>query len=389
MKVAYILHSTLPTGGATKAFKTLLQGLMERGIEPFVVMPDKDGIYQELSSQGIDCYATTFRSNTYPYCRNWKELLMFIPRLIARIYVIRRARKRICREICRRNIELIHTNVGVVDLGFYASGKLGIPHIYHIREYADLDFGMHYFPTKQCFRKQLESSYSICITRGIQHHHGLDNSPRSRVIYDGIRPSLSCTPTHKIGDYLLYAGRLEYTKGLDILLEAYAQCQDSGHDLLPLQIAGGNPQADFMKRIHHFIFDHHLETKVSFLGERADIEQLMANARALIVPSRHEGFGLCMPEAMFNRCLVIAHDTAGTKEQLDNGAQLSGHEIALRFRTIDQLAKLLLDVSSAVPDTYEEMTKRSFLVVNQLYTTEATSNQTLQFYNEILGNHAC
>ena len=389
MKVAYILNSTLATGGATKAFRTLLQGLMERGIEPFVVMPDKDGLYQELSSKGIDCYATIFRSNTYPYCRNWKELLMFIPRLIARIYVIRQARNRVCREISRRNIDLIHTNVGVVDLGFYASSKLGIPHIYHIREYADLDFGMHYFPTKQHFRKQLESSYSICITRGIQRHHGLENSLRSRVIYDGIRPSLPAAPTQNFGNYLLYAGRLEYTKGLDILLEAYAQCQNNGHDLLPLQVAGGNPQADFMNKIHHYIIDHHLEAKVSLLGERSDIEQLMADARALIVPSRHEGFGLCMPEAMFNRCLVIAHDTAGSKEQLDNGVQLTGHEIALRFRTVDQLARHLLDVSSATPDTYEEMTERSFLVVNQLYTTESTSNQVLQFYSEILGNHAC
>ena len=115
----------------------------------------------------------------------------------------------------------------------------------------------------------------------------------------------------------------------------------------------------------------------------------MADARALIVPSRHEGFGLCMPEAMFNRCLVIAHDTAGTKEQLDNGVQLSGHEIDLRFSSVVQLAQHLLDVSSATPDTYKEMTQRSFLVVNQLYNTEATSNKTLQFYNEILGNHAC
>jgi len=96
-----------------------------------------------------------------------------------------------------------------------------------------------------------------------------------------------------------------------------------------------------------------------------------------------------MPEAMFNRCLVIAHDTAGSKEQLDNGVQLTGREIALRFRTVDQLARHLLDVSSSMPDTYEEMTERSFLVVNQLYTTESTSNQVFQFYSEILGNHAC
>lgn len=40
---------------------------------------------------------------------------------------------------------------------------------------------------------------------------------------------------------------------------------------------------------------------------------------ALIVPSPFEAFGLITAEAMFNKCLVIGRDTAGTKEQFDNG----------------------------------------------------------------------
>lgn len=45
----------------------------------------------------------------------------------------------------------------------------------------------------------------------------------------------------------------------------------------------------------------------------------MNRATALIVPSPFEAFGLITAEAMFNKCLVIGKDTAGTKEQFDNG----------------------------------------------------------------------
>lgn len=42
----------------------------------------------------------------------------------------------------------------------------------------------------------------------------------------------------------------------------------------------------------------------------------MNRATALIVPSPFEAFGLITAEAMFNKCLVIGKDTAGTKNNL-------------------------------------------------------------------------
>lgn len=57
----------------------------------------------------------------------------------------------------------------------------------------------------------------------------------------------------------------------------------------------------------------------------------MSKAQALIVASRFEGFGFITTEAMWNDCLVIGKNIAGTKEQFDNGVAETGHEIGLRF----------------------------------------------------------
>ena len=66
----------------------------------------------------------------------------------------------------------------------------------------------------------------------------------------------------------------------------------------------------------------------------------MRQAKAIIIPSHNEGFGRCMPEAMFNGCLCIGHDTGGTKEQMDNGTEATGEDIALRYQTEDQLTDI-------------------------------------------------
>ena len=386
MKIAYILNSSKALGGASKAFKTMLYGLMQQGVEPIVVMPGKGQLYDELSHQGIKCHATTYRANTFPRANSLKDIILFFPRLFARRITDRLARRAVLQWLKSEHVELIHSNSGVVDIGFHVSRALRIPHVYHIREYADLDFGYHYYPSKLSFRRQLDAkqSYSICITKDIQRHHGQNKSSRSRVIYDGIRPAIDSMPQAKPEDYFLFAGRIETTKGLDILLKAYALNQRKGLTLLPLKVAGRVSEPDYYATILQFLKDNGLEEVVTLLGECSDINTLMSQARALVVPSRHEGFGLCMPEAMFNGCLVLAHDTAGTHEQLENGKALMGSDIALRFNSSEQLAELLDQVTNASADEYAPMVRKAFDTVNQLYTTEKHIRQVYDFYNDII-----
>ena len=57
---------------------------------------------------------------------------------------------------------------------------------------------------------------------------------------------------------------------------------------------------------------------LSYLGFRKDVYNLMANATALIVASKCEGFGLITIEAIFNGCFVIGNNSGVTKEILEN-----------------------------------------------------------------------
>ncbi len=385
MNIAYILNSTLPSSGANKSFLAMLKGLMKQGISPVVIIPDKEGIYPDLVSMQIPTYIVPFRMNTFPDARSATDFLLWPLRLLARIVANKRATVKITKFLSDKEIDIIHSNVSLLTIGYQAARKLHTPHIFHIREYVDKDFHMHYIPTHGHLEKllQSDSTYSICITKDIQRHHGLASSPHSRVIYNGIKPRTEHIPSVQKKKYLLFAGRIEPAKSVFELLESYAHYTRLVKEPLPIYLAGAATQSQYLSKLNLFIEEHSISHLVTFLGDRKDIEVLMQEATAIVIPSRFEAFGRCMAEAMFNGCLVIGKNTGGTKEQMENGLDLEGKEIALRYETTERLSQLLAEITSNIND-YRDYTVRAFHTVNQLYSTEENIQQVLDFYKNIL-----
>ena len=386
MTVLYILHQTILMGGGTKSFKVMLKGLMKCGIRPVVAMPDNKGVYSEIKEMNIPVIVTLYRDSTYPWVHSFKDVFLFLPRIVLHRIINYIAVKKIAKSVSGLGVELVHTNVSVCSIGFRVSRKLNVPHIYHIREYADKDFGLYYIPTRNLYLRQLTTtkSYNICITKDIQHYFHQDKKSSSRVIYNGIQNSIATRPRVTKKDYFLYAGRVVAAKGVLEMLEAYSIYKNRASHVYPIYIVGEQPDASYLKKVKDFIREHHLEDLVLLWGQRSDIQHFMQQARAIIIPSHNEGFGRCMPEAMFNGCLAIGRDTGGTHEQLENGVELTGEEIALRFNDNMQLAQHLLDTSNNSTDYYQPMLERAFFTVNYLYSAESNVNNVYQFYKHIL-----
>ena len=225
MTVLYVLISTDPFGGATKSFLTLLQGVLKAGVNAIVVVPDTNGIYDTLREMGVKVIVVSSKGNTWTGARTLKHKILYVPRQLGRIVVNMLAHRKIEKLLCEEKIDIIHSNNTVTDLGRHLAGCRRIPHLYHVREYGDKDFGLRYFPTTSSFHKYLNTAnvYTACITKDIQQHHGLINNPNSRVIYNGIIDCFSEDNLKLDGrDCLLYAGRIEPTKGLLELVHAYA-----------------------------------------------------------------------------------------------------------------------------------------------------------------------
>jgi glycosyltransferase involved in cell wall biosynthesis len=114
---------------------------------------------------------------------------------------------------------------------------------------------------------------------------------------------------------LIFVGRDDRAKGLDILLQAMDQL---GEDVVELEIVGGpldefgqpRPAAHLCER-----------RNIHFAGwvDRSEVFARIAAADALVMPSRWEGFGLAAVEAFRVGTPVIASNRGGLPEVVTHG----------------------------------------------------------------------
>lgn len=388
IKIAYIVNSTDMSGGATKSLIALIQSLTSLGVEPIVVTPDKKGLYQDAKNRGWQTIAVPMRQDVYPYIRSFREVILFLVRLIYWQWLNYKAIKILYRTLVKEDIDIVHTNVSVMAVGTKLAQKLHKPNVVHFREYADKDFGFHYFPSKRRFMRRIMSSdsYVICITRGISHHHQMDDYEKSVTIYNGIIDNKK-NKGYGLGQqtYFLYAGRISPRKGLMNLVKAYCNYAErvASESLMQLFVVGAEQDKSYVASIKTYINAHHQEKNVVFLGMQNDITELMINAKAIVIPSEFEAFGRCMPEAMACGCLCIGHDTGGTQEQFDNGLNLTGNEIGIRYNTVDELANILQKVSITPSSNYDSIRERAFQTVCKLYSYDSSAKSVIDLYKRI------
>lgn len=124
------------------------------------------------------------------------------------------------------------------------------------------------------------------------------------------------------GDHLLFLGRLDLRqKGLDLLLEAYARARAGAQPVAPLVIAGTGPDEAPLRQLAQRLA---IAEWVDFRGHVAGAEKhgLLASARAVLMPSRHETFGIVAAEALAAGARLVAFDAGPLREVTGGHATL-------------------------------------------------------------------
>ncbi len=379
MKILYIINGVSLSEGSTKSFISMLTQIQTYGCEVAVVTPQRKGIYEWLKQNNIQTFALHYYFNTKISGNFYTILKSTIKKCFNYYSAVR------LKEICEKwKPDIVHSNSSVNDIGYLAAKWLRIPHVWHIREYGDRDFGLNILHLDERLREPL--NYSITITKDIAKHKGLIDLPSNRVIYNGIISKSGNLPETIKDNYFLYAGRIEPTKGIEDCINAFIQFKENTKSNVILKVAGTCPKAytTLKSKLTKKLNEHNLSDAVEWLGVRKDIGLLMSHALATIVPSHFEGFGRVMPEAQTQRCLIIGRNTGGTKEQFDNGLEFTGKEIGIRFETVNELAQCFANVLVMSSSDISEITENAFCTVNNLYTIEENGRRVFNFYNEIL-----
>ena len=120
---------------------------------------------------------------------------------------------------------------------------------------------------------------------------------------------------------LLYVGRFDPRKGLDVLLEAMLRVREHVSDV-QLRLVGGSPLRGIAASYGRKVSALDLADCVEFIGEQPheEIPKFMAEADLFVLPSYYDSFGIVLAEAMACGLPVVATRCGGPEELVEEGS---------------------------------------------------------------------
>jgi len=129
---------------------------------------------------------------------------------------------------------------------------------------------------------------------------------------------------------ILFVGRIQPLKGIDVLMKALAQVKQQEPKLLDnvcVSIIGGAPQPDAeieqaeFERLETLRVELGIGDMITFLGAK-DQDKLVhyySAAEMVVMPSHYESFGMVALEAMACGTPIIASDVGGLSFSIEDG----------------------------------------------------------------------
>ena len=212
--------------------------------------------------------------------------------------------------------------------------------------------------------------------------HTQEQGFKATTIYNGICPdriAIKCVKAAADFYKFVCVGRL-YTphKGQDVLVEAAGKLIEKGIKNVHIDFIGDGPsRVELEKLIRNFGLQEH----ITLLGSRRReyVYQHLRDYDLFILPSRSEGFGLSVAEAMCARIPVLTSNLDGPMEVIDNG------RLGMSFKSGDaaDLSRLLcLFIRQGVNNTLLDEA-RQFAMKN--FDIAVSAKKYIDEYRKVIG----
>lgn len=375
IKVLFVTHYR-ELYGANNSLLQLILELRSKGIVPTVLLPDYEiqpgndlGI--ELDKLGIARIEAKIRFDKH---RDWKKTVISYIRTL--LY-----RKNAAKAVQGIDFDLIHSNSSTISVGAYLARKLRKPHVWHLREFGDLDYGMR-TPFGKWYQKIIyrgDNSF-IAISESIKKHYSQwINSQNIKVIYNGIKPSPKRKPEMRERVEICMVGHIRKEKGQMDLIKALNDLVNKRNIRnLHVSLVGGSDK-EYAERIKLFVEGKHLSEFVTMTGRRSDVPEFLTKMDIGVMASKNEAFGRTTVEYMMAGLAVVASDGGANKEIVEEGSTgliyQSGDFVALA----DRIEQLIND-----RELMERLSQNGQNSAEKNFSSKANSDAVFKLYDEIL-----
>lgn len=378
MKVFHLIDSLVP-GGAEMGLVSMASPLAANGVESqFAYLRRRPGLQDQLERDGFEVVCLAGRQGRLGWVRRFASL------------------------VHQERPDIVHTTLYQANqVGRVAGLLTGTPVVSSL---VNIPYGTEQraAPGLSGWKMRAAQVLDVVTSRQVARFHAITETvadvmalrlrlPRSRidVVPRGrdpaalgqrtaarrarVRDELQIPPSSEL---LLAAARQEHQKGLDILLEAMPIVRLQRPEA-HLVVAGrpGNQTPLLQAALARL----GLEGSVRFLGVRQDVPDLLCAADVFVLPSRWEGLGSVLLEAMALRAPIVASDLAPVREVLSDQ-----REAVLVPPSRPQALAAAIVSTLAEQDGAAERAERAYTRFAEHFTIDRVALEMAAFYERAL-----
>lgn len=365
MKIAYIVTTASPIGGAQVHVRDLAAAVAGQGHQPSVITSGRGPFIDDLRRLGIPVMVLRHLSVPIHPLRDLRALREVHAAL----------------EQLRPDLVAAHSSKAGI-LGRLAGRSLRVPVIFTVHGWA---FTPGVPPLHAAVYRQAErlvgplASRIITVSEydrrlglaariaGEEHmvtvHNGMPDVPGTRRADPGRSPVR-----------MVMVARFGAQKDHPTLFRALAQLRAHAWEL---DLIGDGPLAGEMKALATAL---ELGGRVRFLGQRTDVDQLLSEAQISLLATNWEGFPLSILESMRAGLPVVASSVGGISESVrdeETGYLVPRGDVA---RLRDRIERLVTD-----PGLRVRMGAGGRTRYEREFTLEHSVNRTLDVYRDVVG----
>jgi glycosyltransferase involved in cell wall biosynthesis len=368
VRIAYLVTRAEPLGGAQIHVRDLALAVQAHGHSPTVITGGSGLFIDSLKAQGVPTVILRHLSMPIGPVR---DLLAF-------------QEIRAVLGALRPDLLTAHSSKAGI-LGRLAGRSLGIPALFTAHGWA---FTPGIPSIRAAVYRQIErlagplSSRIITVSefdRRLALEAGIVSGDRVVTVHNGIpdiAPGLRGDPALTPARLVMVA-RFEAQKDHATLLQALAGLQQHSWQL---DLIGNGPLMGQMEALASTLG---IAPRVRFLGQRIDVDRLLAQAQVFLLVSNWEGFPLSILEAMRAGLPVVASSVGGIEESIRDGE--TGFLVP---RGGVELLRQRLDLLLTEPQLRVRLGARGRAYYEQQFTLDHSVAKTLAVYEDVLARGA-
>ena len=378
--ISFFSHSA-HLGGSERSLLELVKDLKSKEILCHVFLPENGPLEDELKKIAVSYEVVDYRWWTLQENEDKRDVAKGI----------NEQSMSLIERVAKLNPNLIYTNTSVVNVGAIIAKELGIPHVWHVREYGEKDHGLKFvLDEKERARYISNNSDFVFFNSGAvrDYYSKLADFKSNAIVYnsvsvDNFNQDLERGEVFKKDNFFHVSiiGTVSPGKGQKDAVMAMKKLINKGQKI-ELAIIGNVSDIAYLSEIEEVIKKEGLEDNIHIYNFIRNVFPIIKKSDLILVCSKNEAFGRVTVEGMLAKKTVIGTNSGGTPEIIEDGVNGFLYEPG----DYDQLAEKI-EWLIKNPKEAKKMGENGYKIVSDKFSKNNYSGKILGFLKEIISNN--